>query len=227
MITGVLTSCGRYDLLQRTLESFYRFNTQPLVQLIVVEDGPDIPSEIRKCFSRYGIEWISTGRRVGQIAAIDYAYSRVTTPYIFHLEDDWEFYRAGFIEKSLTVLDANPKCLQVQVRAITDTQRHPVEPETHCDGGVEWRRLALEHHFEGVWHGFSFNPGLRRLGDYVSIGGYGVHTTFDPAKPDASESEIGKVYRARDFYTAILVDAHGVGYVRHIGEGRHVGKVAQ
>lgn len=226
MITGVLTSCGRHDLLARTLTSFYAFNTRPLAGMIVVEDGPDIPQGARAPFAQQPIEWISTGRRVGQVAAIDYAYSRVKTPYIFHLEDDWEFYRPGFIEKSLPVLEANPKCLQVWIRALNDTQRHPVEPHVYSDGGVPWRRLALEYHCQGVWHGFAFNPGLRRLADYVSIGGYGVHTRFDPAKPGASESAIGRVYRQRDFYAAILCDENGAGYVRHTGGGRHVGPIS-
>jgi len=223
MITGVVTSCRRYDLLSDTLNSFFSMNTAPFDRLIVIEDGADIPEEIRRPFSHHPIEWISTGQRVGQLAAIDYAYSRVTTPYIFHFEDDWLFYRSGFIERSLVVLESNPKCLQVWIRALTDTQRHPMEEFVHTDLGVTWRRLALDYRFKGEWHGFSFNPGLRRLQDYVSMGGYGVHARFDPANPGEAESRIGALYRMRDFYAAILCDDDGSGYVRHIGWGRHVG----
>ena len=80
MITGVLTSCNRYDLLAETLESFFRTNTLPLDKLIVVEDGPEVPDRVRGAFRDHDIEWLSTGRRVRLIPAIDYAYSRVTTP---------------------------------------------------------------------------------------------------------------------------------------------------
>ena len=223
-VSVVVTSCGRHDLLQRTLDSFLEFNTSPVEQILVVEDGEDPPSEVKTHLSRRRIEWISTGCRVGQIAAIDYAYSRVRTPYIFHLEDDWEFHRPRFIERSLAVLKSNPKCLQVWIRALTDTQRHPVEPHLYHSDGVPWRRLALEYMFgDQPWHGFSFNPGLRRLRDYVSIGGYGRHARFDFNKPGAAECAIGKIYRRRDFYAAILADEGGLGYVRHIGRGRHVG----
>jgi hypothetical protein len=225
VITGVLTSCNRYDLLQATLQSFFNVNRTALANLIVVEDGPEIPQEVRNHFDGCGIEWISTGRQVGQIAAIDYAYSRVKTPYIFHMEDDWEFYRSGFLQKSLAILETNPKCLQVWIRALNDTQGHPVEPHVYCDREVQWRRMALDYRFKGNWHGFAFNPGLRRFADYVSIGGYGVHTRFDPAQPGASESEIGRVYRQRDFFAAILCDNEGAGYVRHIGWQRHVGPI--
>jgi hypothetical protein len=154
---------------------------------------------------------------VGQITAIDYAYSRIKTPYIFHLEDDWFFYRSGYMEKSLTVLESNPKCLQVWIRALNDTQRHPVEEHVYNTYGVEWRRLAFNYFHEGEWHGFSFNPGLRRLCDYVSIGGYGIHTRFDPANPGLAESTISRLYRRRDFYAAILSDGNGSGYTRHSG----------
>jgi hypothetical protein len=222
MITAVLTSATRYDLLEQTLESFFRTNSLPLDKLIVVEDGPDIPLEVRRAFADRPIEWISTGRRVQQIAAIDYAYSRVTTPYVFHMEDDWLFHRAGFMERSLVVLESNPKCLQVWIRALDDTQRHPVETHTYVDHGVEWRRLAYDYVLEGEWHGFSFNPGLRRLADYVAIGGYGIHAISDRGPHGAGESAIGKLYRDRDFYAAILSDDHGSGYVGHLGRDRRV-----
>ena len=119
-----------------------------------------------------------------------------------HISSIWkttrEFYWPGFIEKSLAVLEANPKCLLVQIRALDDTNGHAVEPHTYCDQGVEWRRiLALEFRDQETWHGFSFDPGLRRLADYVSIQGYGIHTRFDPGRPGASESAVGEIYRAK------------------------------
>lgn len=223
MITAVMTSCQRYDLMERTLASFHEMNTSAVAKVVIVEDGPEITGDIRDKFQHKSIEWVSTGRRVGQIAAIDYAYSRVSTPYIFHMEDDWHFYRQGFMEKSLMVMERNPKCLQVWLRALNDTQGHPVLPHTYVDEGVEWRRMAFDYQHVGDWHGFSFNPGLRRLCDYVSAGGYGAHTRFDPEKPGVAESALNKLYRRRDFFAAILSDEDGKGYIRHIGKGRHVG----
>jgi hypothetical protein len=42
---------------------------------------------------------------VGQINAIDQAYAHITTPYIFHSEDDWEYLCSGFVEESLIWLE--------------------------------------------------------------------------------------------------------------------------
>ncbi|MCQ5167817.1 hypothetical protein NE645_17870, partial [Roseburia hominis] len=35
------------------------------------------------------------------------------TAYIFHCEDDWEFYRPGFVEDSRAILENKPEILQV------------------------------------------------------------------------------------------------------------------
>ena len=223
MITAVLTSCNRHDLLVETLESFFRTNTLPLERFIVLEDGPDVPSHVRGLFADHDIEWISTGKRVGQIAAIDYAYSRVTTPYIFHLEDDWLFYRPGYMERSLVVLESDAEVLQVWLRPVRYVQDHPIEPEQYVERGVEWRRMAHDHELSsGYWHGFSFNPGLRRLHDYVTIAGYGIHTKGASDTGVEAENLIGEIYRRRGFHAAILTDADGAGYARHMGQGRRV-----
>src|SRR5262245_59599823 len=102
-VTAVITSCGRPDLLSVTIESFFKFNTYPC-KLLVIEDGEFCNQKLSRKWNSPIVEWIATGRRVGQIAAVDYVYARVTTPYIFHCEDDWEFYESGFVESSLTIL---------------------------------------------------------------------------------------------------------------------------
>src|SRR5204862_214967 len=38
-VTVVVTSCGRQDLLEITLDSFLQYNTLPITEFIVVEDG--------------------------------------------------------------------------------------------------------------------------------------------------------------------------------------------
>lgn len=223
MITGVLTSCGRHDLLQRTLDTFFSTNSWPLERLLVVEDGGEVGAPLRHRYADQPIEWLSTGRRVGQIAAIDYGYSRVTTPFIFHMEDDWEYIRPGFIERSLLVLDGNPKCLQVWIRGLDDTQGHPVEEADYLTRGVRWRRLSFDYNFRGVWHGFSLNPGLRRFADYAAIGGFSANARVPPDAPHgAAESALGLIYRRREYFAAILVDPDDAGYVRHTGRGRTV-----
>jgi len=152
------------------------------------------------------------------------AYAQIGADYIFHCEDDWEFYQPGFIEKSLAVLQANPLILQVWLRAFDDTNRHPILSPTLFAGDVPYRLMHPDFDTEhwGVWHGFSWNPGLRRRREYDLVGSFG---RFDPdrQKTDlALESEISEFYRRRGFVAAILADYDGNGYVRHLGWGRRV-----
>jgi hypothetical protein len=221
-VTVVLTSCGRQDLLERTLDSFFKFNTYPIDRVIVVEDGPGERNALlmRKYHPR-DITWIDTGQRIGQIAAIDYAYPLVTTETIFHLEDDWEFYEPNFIEKSLLVLRADPSCLQVWLRALADTNGHPLSDEIENVGGTDVRRLLFG--YLGKWHGFSFNPGLRRTADYRQLASYGRHIcSHVSGQHAAAEVELSRIYHELGMHAVILADNDGRGYVRHIGSGRQV-----
>jgi GT2 family glycosyltransferase len=215
-------------LLARTLSSFFEFNTYPVNEVIVIEDGPQaIDASLARICHGKPVRWINTGRRVGQIAAIDKAYRLVRTPYIFHMEDDWEFYAPSFIEKSLAILKENANCLQVWIRAHDDTNSHPIEEGifwTSC--GIPWQKLASGHKdvWHGLsWHGFSFNPGLRRLQDYTAIGGYSEQVKLNSSEPGSAESALSCLYKEKGFYAAILADQSLRGYVRHIGEGRRVG----
>ena len=183
-ITLVLTSCGRYDLLSQTLESFYKFNTYSIKEVIIVED------------------W----NREGQIKSIDKAYARVKTPYIFACEDDWCFYKSGFIEKSLEILEKYPKILQVWLREHNDTNGHPI---------VKLPQFDVETMLNpwGNWGGFSWNPGLRRLDDYKTLG--------HPYLYYGQEHIVSKAYMDLGFHSAITPE----GYVKHIGWNRGLPKI--
>jgi hypothetical protein len=224
-VTVVITSCGRQDLLERTIDSFLRYNTYEIREFIVMEDGDaERNGQLEAKYRRHHFTWSSTGTRRGQIASIDAAYRMVSTEFIFHCEDDWEFAAPGFIEKSLAVLQANASILQVWIRSLADTNGHPVMDPLLFAGDVPYRLLQPHYRTEewGTWHGFSFNPGLRRLRDYQSIGSF---ASFDPEHRKRSyevEREAAESYLRQGLVAAILSDNDGRGYVRHLGWGRRV-----
>ena len=218
-ITVVVTSCNRHDLLARTLESFRAHESEGRVaRILVAEDGDADPAPVCQ---RFGAEHFRTNHRVGQIKLIDQAYAQVTTPFIFHLEDDWEFYRSGFMERSRAILESDPSTLLVQLRPWNDNNGHPLSfaaPDRSF--GV------LAYGYCDCWHGFTLNPGLRRLSDYQRLGGsyerqpktmYVVAKTPTAALP--YEVEASAFYH-RLGYRAVILDE--TGYVRHIGAERHV-----
>ena len=211
MVTIVVTACGRLGLLQRTLETFNNFNTYPVTEVIIVDDSgsPEIHRDIQNKFPDYTLVLEKKNR--GQIACIDHAYSLVRTPYIFHTEDDWEFLRSGFIEQSMVILENYADVMQVWLRGVKDTNGHPIEEDVFNVDGVLFRNVTLVPPHDPAWHGFTLNPGLRRLSDYKRIAPFkGIGK--DP-RNHVNECEIGEVYYKLGYRAVTLLDQ----YCKHIG----------
>jgi hypothetical protein len=166
-ITFVITSCGRFDLLLGCLESFFTCNTARISRYLLVEDSGD--HRVHDIIAKFDIpiEVIVNDPPIGQIGAIDRAYQSVTTPYIFHCEDDWRFFRSGFIEESLLLLKHNPSITVVICRRPGQNesddlifQHSPLQSLDH----VHYR--IPDPWLHPIWLGYTFGPGLRRLSDY-------------------------------------------------------------
>ena len=223
MITIALTSCGRFDLLARTIESLIKhWDGPPPTALYINEDSGNMVPLIISDHIKYvwpDCQYIEFYGDRNQIAAVDRMYQEVRTPYIFGIEDDWEFFQTGFIQSSLDILQNEPKVMQVWLRDPKDRNGHPASGPIHTHLKTHYQHLS-KLHVRGQWRGFSFNPGLRRLSDYQKLfpNGYAEKCTWDRAKPWMAESQIGQVYWRNGFVAATLLK----GYVRHIGDGRHV-----
>jgi len=216
-VTVVCTSFNRPDLLRVTLKSFFDYNTHPIEQFIVIEDSGKIGCNDHLKAQFPSVTFVYNEKRLGQILSIDRAYSMVTTPYIFHLEEDWQFYRRGFIEDSLKVLNHDPSAEVVWIRFERDTNGHPfnIAQLINADG-VIYSLLKYNHN---GWHGFTFNPSLRRLSTWMTHRGYGSISTFNPKIPWQSEQQIGNYYKEQGYTAAII---RGRGYVKHIGHNRGI-----
>ncbi|MEO5826132.1 MAG: glycosyltransferase [Gemmatimonadales bacterium] len=224
-IAVVITSCGRQDLLARTVDSFFEHNTAVIRELVIIEDGDDARNDaLRTRWRDRPIRWMATGARVGQIAAIDLAYRSIEAEYIFHCEDDWEFYAPGFIEKSLAILVENPRILQVWLRSLGDTNNTVVLEPRLLVSNTTYRYLHPLLHTEewGTWHGFSFNPGLRRRRECDLVGAFATLNPDARLKAWEVERAASAFYFNRGFLVAILADQGGEGYVRHLGWDRRV-----
>ena len=156
-ISFVLTSCGRFDLLEQTLDSFFHFNTAPIRQFIVVEDSGETGVEalLRKYPASF--EVIVNHETRGQIASIDAAYRRVSEPLIFHCEDDWLFLRPGFIEDSIKVIEVDSAASMVNlvIPGILPEMDEVLESyDLKTVDGVSYRVLASDSHV--LWFGYSF-----------------------------------------------------------------------
>lgn len=215
-IDVILTSCGRWDLLSQTIQSFLEHFDFPFDNFYIYEDsGQAIPPIFKTTFPM--IKWIEPMKKTGQIVAIDALYKLVKNEFIFFLEDDWQFTSGGFVHPSIDILESNPKVCQVWLREPNDRNGHPAVGQIlQTERKTQYQMLATRFH--GYWSGFSFNPGLRRVSDYQKIGPYSNLTTFNPRHPLRSEVAIGREYLKHGFKAATLLR----GYVKHIGAGRSI-----
>jgi hypothetical protein len=212
-ITLVVTSCGRFDLLKKTLDSFVLHNTAPVKRLILTEDsGSDsvyeyIPSELRKT----ALVFINNPK-IGQVKSIDLAYSHVDTDYIFHCEDDWLFLRPGFMEESLEILEKNPDILQVRLH------NHQYKSNNLVQLEKRFSHLSTAYYsISGKWQSLSWNPGLRRIADYNEIDSYEFFYKKGSTFLDI-EGALNSYYTEKN-KKAVLLENYAV---EHIGDERHI-----
>ena len=166
--------------------------------------------DVARTFDGQGakIEVLVNDPPLGQVKSIDRLYSEIDTEWVFHCEDDWEFFSGGFIEASFVLLKEFDCFSMVSVRDLADFEgRDYFLPGPLSHSGI--RYLAVNP-AASIWTGLSFNPGLRRMRDY-RIAGLNV---------TAGERHVSICYRELGYSLAYLAEPAA----RHIGEGRHIRK---
>ena len=208
-VTAVITSCGRFDLLEETLDSFFEFNTYPIKKIIITEDSTE-GKKLEKLISKYkdkkqNFQLIVNETRLGQLKSIDKAYREIDTKYIFHCEDDWKFFEKGFIEKSIKLLEEDEKILIVGLRSKKDF------PENFFFD-KDYVSKSGEHYYNVKGEIFTYNPALRRKKDMDL---FGLHEKLENQR---YEEVLSNFYKERGYKTVFFKEPA----VEHIGNKRHV-----
>lgn len=208
-VTLVVTSCGRYDLLRRTLASMDPWLAR-FPNRLLVEDGPGEEADLAY-LRRSGFKVLVNGRTLGQHVAIDRAYAEIQTSFIFHVEDDWEFLREPDIVTAISILEAGIDGYQ-RVSSVCFSDRTELSwfcQETFREitiNGSHYRySLDPQHH----QNAFTFHPHLLRCDFAKKIGPYSLFR---------SEGGIARFLYRR----AYIVVTETPKCVRHIGDGRHI-----
>ncbi len=210
--TIVLTSCGRFDLLRQTLASLLARLDQPARRILVIEDSGDARVEAAVANLGAPVEVLVNQPQLGQMKSIDKAYATITTPLVFHCEDDWEFLRSGFIAESLAILNARADVSMVGLRPRGEL--NPLVRESALEHLGETAYFTLDPSLHPEYFSYSFNPGLRRMSDARAIG---------PFSALGHEADVSYAFKQAGFRIANLETPA----VRHIGDGRHVDDPAQ
>jgi len=167
-VTVTLTHFRRLDELDITVQSFLDTNTYPIDEFIIIDDSnqSDCANIIQERYGNFATIIINE-EQLGQRKSLDRIFTQSRNEFIFHLEDDWEFdVKNNYIENSINILQAHPGIHQVWVRHDYDNP-HKCIGDIYTYNNIEFR--DVDRNFNGVWNGFSWNPGLRRKSDYIKF----------------------------------------------------------
>ncbi len=214
--TVALTSCGRFDLLEKTLDSLIpRLAPRPQ-KILVIEDSGN--NEVQGVLDRFRgksglhIEAIVNREKIGQIRSIDRLYSRIKTEWVFHCEDDWEFIESGFLQKSYLLMRKYDSCSTVQLFGRQSWHASSTYPNVISDVPF----YIYGNH--SSYAGFTFQPGLRRMRDYRIVGPY------EHLSRKMDEKRVSYAYKNLGYRVFMLAQP----YILHLGVGdRHVADSAR
>lgn len=205
-VTLFITSCGRPHLLKQTLESFMKFNTYPIKEAIICEDSGNINAiDFVKNILNFPCNIIYNNKRIGQMRSIENGVKYITTPYVFHCEDDWEFYCPGFIELSMQILQSNDKISQVLLRSYDEYIKRYNFKIINSDNN--YRQITLSDSRQI----YSFNPSLKRVD---------IQMLNIPYEDWDDEFTIQNKINDLGFFAVVTNNVNG--FVTHIGWNYHI-----
>jgi GT2 family glycosyltransferase len=152
MITAIFTSCGRFDLLEKTMSSFFKYADMPIERIIVIDNStlPQTEEAMKQIAVnlKTPFDLIANEENIGQVLSIDTAYSFVDTEYIFHCEDDWEFFDENFLSLSKGLLEERSDIVNVNLRVRFDGEKgsmHPVSDLMTTPSGIKYHEYLLDY----------------------------------------------------------------------------------
>ena len=216
-VTLFITSCGRPNLLKTTLESFVKYNTYPIKSVILCEDsGIQGIVDFAKDILPYPIEFCYNKERIGQMKTIEKYIKLVETPYVFHLEDDFEFFDYGFIEHSFQILNSDNNISQV----LLEDEQHDYY-KVDIGNPLCYKILTNDpamknsNYGDGALNVFSWRPSLKKKD--IAI----LRIPYEPWDDEYTiELQINKLGK----YAVITKNIKNgkKGFCTHIGKENHV-----
>lgn len=216
-VTLFITSCGRPKLLGKTLGSFVAYNTYPIKEVILCEDSgiKDIVNFVKDILP-YPIIFCYNENRIGQMKTIEKYTPLIKTPYVFHLEDDYEFFDYGFIELSFKILDSDSKISQV---LLEDEQNdyHKVDIQNNlCYKLMTNKPDEIKaNNGDGPLTCFSWRPSLKRME---------IQKLRMPYQPWDDEYTIQLQVNKIGMYSVVTKNIKNgkKGFCTHIGKDYHI-----
>lgn len=227
LVTFSITTCKRYDLFIRTMDSFIQ-NCKDihLISRWICIDDNSSEEERKDMHERYPFfEFVwKTSEQKGHPQSMNMILEMVDTPYLFHMEDDWQFITSrNYISDCLQVLQEDESYGQCLInRSYAETLKD------YEIIGSEYKKtknnlIYLEHVYEpsvekfvdkygyglncAYWSHYSLRPGLNRVSMFKQVGSYKTNVKH-------FEKEYSERYYNIGYRTVFLERIHCI----HIGK---------
>ena len=222
LITVTMTTCKRLDLFKKTMNSFWRCVkdvTDYVAGCLVVDDNSS-ESDRQKMKELFPFCTFihKTFEQKGHAISMNMIRDIVKTPYIFHMEDDWEFINKGnYMTTLLNILNTDPSYGQALVnKDYAETEFYlQVKGAKKCVtdlGNIYYEHVytpGIQYPYPNshYWPHYSLRPGITRMSVLKEVGKY---------NKDAShfEMEYAHRYNALGYKTTFM---DGI-YSYHIGK---------
>ena len=172
-------TCGRrLPLFQQSMRSFMAncLDVDLIDRWLVSDDGSE-PHDRELMRREFPFLEIASSPRPGQAASLNALFSRVTSEWFWHTEDDWILIKPGhYIRQCLDIAASDERIRNVTLRhwhnaLIQDGDMryrgHIFNERGSLKTAIEWNNWC--------WFGYSLNPGLQhkptvdRIGPYAEI----------------------------------------------------------
>jgi hypothetical protein len=193
-----ITSCNRFDLLQRTIKSLVDKQAHPITEIVVHEDG--VGGNVPRLYHGNIPLTVKYTNGIGQHKSIEKFLNENNDKYFLGCEDDWEFDNYyDWIGDSVTLMNHDTSIIKVLCRA--DSIHPCVHDKWITNGGAKIIRYGELKKWRTTcdWYGFSWNCGVTRadlLKQIMPFGKYEQDVVFDVFKAGYKTVELEKkVYK--------------------------------
>lgn len=116
VVTFTITSCKRYDLFEKTVNSFLHccLDLNKIDKWLCVDDNSseEDREKMKKNYPFFTFYFKNEDEK-GHPKSMNIIRDKVKTPYFFHMEDDWQFFvKRKYITDAMDVLSQNEKVSQ-------------------------------------------------------------------------------------------------------------------
>ena len=230
-VTLTITTCKRLDEFVRTMTSFLNAceDIDLIDRWICVDDNSSDAdrAEMRRLFPFF--EFVLKGpEEKGHARSMNIIRSRLTTPFVVHMEDDWQFFvRRRYVEPAIEILQECPNVGQVIFnRNYAELLEHRRLPgghlafswehgyrfrihEHYAPESEDYRRFHAAHGWQSSnahWPHYSLQPGVVKTSVLERIGAYAEDSSH-------FELDYARRYQRAGFRSAFFDGVHCV----HIG----------